>query len=435
MPPPPSLGALISEHRCTRTLTVLAVVAGPLLLLMGVGLVAALFLFPEPDRPLAATVIIATFGVGACALGVLVLVFWRRKYNTRIVLYEGGIVELVRQKRRELSWQAIASFDYRTIATGTYEVTQLTIVPNDGKRFRLNSQHVQGLDAIAAKLASEVTAVTLPGMRERLAAGERVGFGKLTLSREGVHKKQRLLPWSEVADVWVHAGFLRVLRHGDAVAGLVVSAAGLERIDALLVLIRENCQRAPADTPLTASRSFRQVVPRLVVQTMLGMPLAALFFGIAGYNLWRAFRSLHVIARHHDSVPMSPWGWALITGAIGVFLAAGYYYDLTRHIRQHRLARRLAKDGKLVPVMVLENKFEQWSFHSGWRYRYLTPYGFEAVDRIDVGLGGAATWSTDGAYLLALCSPDERESVLITMSGYPLTQRPAPYKTDEASRP
>lgn len=435
MPPTPSLGALISEHGCGRTVKVVAVLAGPLLMLMGIGLVAALFLFPEPDRPLAATVILATFGAAAVALGVLVLVVWRRKQNTRILLYEGGIVELVRQKRRELSWQAIKSFDYRRIATGTYVVTQLTIVPYEGKRWRLNSQHVQGMDAIASKLAGEVTDLTLPSMRERLAAGERVGFGKLTLSREGVHKRRRLLPWSEVADVWVHAGFLRVLRHGDAVAGLVVSAAGLERIDALLVLIRENCQRAPAQTPLAASSSFRQLVPKLVVQTVLGVPLAALFFGIAGYNLRHAFFSVQMLAGNHEPARASPLGWALITGAIGVFLAAGYYYDLTRHVRQHRLARRLAKDGKLVPVMVLENKFEEWSFHSGWRYRYLTPHGFEAVDRIDVGLGGAATWSTEGSYLLALCSLDERESVLITLSGYPLAQRPAPRNTSEAPRP
>lgn len=432
MPSPPALGALISEHRCGRMLTVVAVLAGPLLLLMGVGLVGALFLFPEPDRPLAGTVTIAAFGVGAVALGVLVLVVWRRKHNTQVLLYEGGIVELVWQKRRELSWQAIASFDYRTIATGTYVVTQLTIVPKDGKRWRLNSQHVQGLEAIAAKLAGEVTDLTLPAMREHLAVGERVGFGQLALSPDGIHKKRRLLPWSEVADVWVHAGFLRVLRHGDAVAALVVSAARLERIDALLVLIRENCQRAPAHTPLAASSSFRQVVPKLVAQTVLGVPLAALFFGFSGYNLWRAFRVLNVTPAHYrDSA--SPLGWALVTGAIGVFLAAGYYYDLTRHLRQHRLARKLAKDGKLVPVMVLENKYEEWSFHSGWRYRYLTPHGFEAVDRIDVGLGGAATWSADSAYLLALCSPDERESVLITMSGYPLAQLPVTSNASEVS--
>jgi hypothetical protein len=161
------------------------------------------------------------------------------------------------------------------------------------------------------------------------------------------------------------------------------------------------------------------------MQTMLGLPLAALFFGFAGYNLWRAFRSLNVAATNHYRGAASPLAWAVVTAALGVLLAAGYYYDLTRHLRQHRLARRLARDGKLVPVMVLENKFEEWSFHSGWRYRYLTPRGVEATDRVDVGLGGAATWANDRTYLLALCSADERESVLITLSGYPLAQLPA----------
>jgi hypothetical protein len=89
-------------------------------------------------------------------------------------------------------------------------------------------------------------------------------------------------------------------------------------------------------------------------------------------------------------------------------------------------------DGKLVPVMVLESTFEEWTFRSGWRYRYLTPQGIEAVDRIDVGLGGAATWAGDRAYLLALCSPDERESVLIGLSGYPLAHLPVRLTTHDS---
>jgi|GEM_PF-3452389 len=414
-------------------LTIVAIITAPLLLLGGAGLVLALFVFPEPGRPLAGTVTLAVFGIALFALGVFVLVVWRNKVHTRVQLYEGGLVELVRQKRRELPWHAIATFNYTTLASGAYSVTQLTITPKDGPLWRFNSQHLLGLQTIADKVAAAVTDLTLPSMRERLARGERVRFGKITLSREGIHQKQRLLPWKEVAGAWFHLGYLRVLRHGDAASALVLNPAQLERADALLTLIRENCRRVEAHAPFAASTSFRQLLPKLVLQTMLGVPLAALFFGFAGYNLWQAFRSLTVAATNHYRGPLPSLAWALVTAALGAFVAAGYCYDLTRALRQRRLAQRLAKDGKLVPVMVLENKYEEWSFHAGWRYRYLTPRGFEGVDRVDVSLGGAATWSTNTKYLVALCSPDERESLLITMSGFPLAALPVtPHATTVA---
>lgn len=406
-------------------LGVVAVLVGPLLLLMGGGLTAATFVFPEADRPLGGTVALVGCGVGLFALGVFVFVVWSRKRRTTIQLYEGGIVELVGAKRRQLSWQGIATFSYATITTGLYGVSQLTIEPQAGPRWKLNSQHVLGLDAIAAKLAHEVTNLTLPLMRERLAAGEQLAFGKLALSQQGIHKGRRLLPWAEIAGVWSHLGFLRVLRHGDAGSALIVSVTQLKRVDALVVLIGENCGPLPVHAPFSASQSFRRVVPKLVGQTLLGGPPTALLFGVAGYNLWRAFRLLGPAATTERGSAASAFGWALVSAALAVLLAVVVFHDITQQLRQRRRALRLAKAGRLVPVMVLENTFEQWSFHSGWRYRYLTPHGIEAVDRVDVSMGGAATWAPNKDYLLALCSEDERESLLITLSGYPLACLPA----------
>jgi hypothetical protein len=117
--------------------------------------------------------------------------------------------------------------------------------------------------------------------------------------------------------------------------------------------------------------------------------------------------------------------WALAGVVLGAFLGAGFAHDIARRMRRQRLTLRLAHSGKLTKVLVLESERDEFSFHSTWRYRYLTPGGVEATDSVEGGAGGAEAWSEGDDYLLALCSEDERESVLLSASGYPLAALPA----------
>jgi len=279
-------------------------------------------------------------------------------------------------------------------------------------------------------LERQVTELSLPTMRQILQADRTFSFGKIALSRKGIHYRKRVLLWSEVANAQVRSGFLEVMKHGDATPTLRLHVSRLQRLDALLILVNERRQRTEGSAPFATSRAFRQVQHKLWLQSLLASPLLAALFGIGAYCLYHALRALDASRAVLIRDARVYFAWALITACLAVYLGLGWWHDVSTRLRRQHLARRLAPTGKLIPVLVLEKIHEEWSFHRGYRYRYLTPGGFEATDKVDIG-GDAELWRSGSDYLLALCSPDERESVLIGGSGYPLSGLPA---TPEASR-
>ena len=428
VPPPPSLGKLLSEHRSPRSLKVLAALSGPLLLLMGVAAFVGA-VDHDPHEPLAARVGLGVLGFGFAAFGAAVLVVTGRKAATLVQLYEGGIVELFYDRRREVTWRDVRSFRHKLHAHGLYRFSEVTLELVGGERLRFNSQHSQGLEAIAAKVEREIMAETLPAMRKGLQSDDALSFGKLSASRQGIRYGKRLLPWAELATAQVRLGFLEVFRHGDAAPTLRVNVMRLERVNALLALVRERRRRDACSPPFAASFAFRQVRGKLWLQSLLVAPLVALFLGFGSYSAYRALSALDAKRATHAKAPGEYFVWALLGACLAIFLGLGWWHDVRVRLHRQRLARNLALNGKLMPALVLEKSYEEWSFHSGWRYRYLTPAGFEATDKLDV-YSEAEPWSSGSNYLLALCSPDERESVLISASGYPLARLPA---TPEAS--
>lgn len=157
---------------------------------MGVGAFAGA-LDHDPREPVAVRVFLAVVGLCFGGLGAALLVMLRRKAATSVQLYEGGMVELVGAKRREVAWRDVLSFRQIDYAQGLYRISELKLELRDGTRLRFNSQHLQGLSAIVARLEREIASEALPGLRQSLQSGQTLSFGTLALSRQGVHHRCR----------------------------------------------------------------------------------------------------------------------------------------------------------------------------------------------------------------------------------------------------
>ncbi|HKO47474.1 MAG TPA: DUF6585 family protein [Polyangiaceae bacterium] len=418
------LGRRLSTHRAPRSLKLVGLLGAPPLMALGLFMFA-LALAPDSKERLSARVVFALVGTCFAGLGAFLVLLLRRKLATVVQLYEGGIVELVGAKRREIAWGDVLNFERSYYASGLYQLSVLSVKLRDGRRLNLNSQHLQDMDAIANRLEHQVTELLLLAMRQSLRLDQALSFGKVAASRQGIHFRKRVLPWQDVAIAQVRVGFLEVMKHGDATPTLRVHVSRLQRVDALLTLVNEQRQRAGGAPPFTASASFRRVRSKLWLQSLLVGPLVAALFGAGSYCLYRALRALDASQGVLVRGAREYLAWALLSACLGAFLGLGWWHDVRARLRRQHLAQRLAATGKLVPVLVLEKIYEEWSFHSGYRYRYLTPGGFEATDKVDLGSGAAEPWRSGSDHLLALCSPDERESVLIGGSGYPLSRLPA----------
>jgi hypothetical protein len=414
------LGTLLSEHRAPASLGRIAWLSGPVCLAVGAVAVGGAF-SPDPGMTWGLRVFALLLGAAVGGLGVLVFALWRRKRVTLVQLCSGGLVEQVGTRRRQLLWRDVTQARYVPLGY----VSELRLELRDGSRLRFNSQHLEGLHAIALCAERELTARSLPELRAGLQTDESLSFGKVRASRRGIQYGRRLLGWDEIASASARLGFLEVLKHGDALPSLRIRLTRLERVPQLLALMRERRQTCAMSAPLVTSSAFGQVRRLLWLHSLLLAPLMLASLGLAGYGL---FHGLHALA----AVPeppraASPWPdlvWALLGGCLAVFGAFGWWHDVSLGVRRQRLARRLAPTGKLLPVLVLEDRYEEWSLRAGFRYRYITPAGYEATDKLDAQSGGPEPWPRGSGYLLALCSADERESVLISASGYPLARLP-----------
>ena len=76
-------------------------------------------------------------------MGAAVLVVLARKRATVIQLHDGGIVEMIGEKRRQLAWEDVLSFERSGYASVLYRLSVLNVKFRDGTRLNLNSQHLR----------------------------------------------------------------------------------------------------------------------------------------------------------------------------------------------------------------------------------------------------------------------------------------------------
>lgn len=157
---PAELGPLVSEHSAPKSLTVVAFVAGPVVALTGLLFLALAFDPSTSDSP-GARIFVVLFGLALLGLAVAVGIVWQRKRKTVLFVHRGGLVQQIGQARRVILWKDIASSKFSHAGLGAYSLSNLLLETHDGFKLRLNGQHVQGVDAIAALVARETAALSV----------------------------------------------------------------------------------------------------------------------------------------------------------------------------------------------------------------------------------------------------------------------------------
>ncbi len=76
------------------------------------------------------------------------------------------------------------------------------------------TERLQGVEELTARIHERVSPFQIQRMGDALAAGQTVTFGKkLSVSEQGIALKRDLLPWSELAGVYLNSGFVVIARH------------------------------------------------------------------------------------------------------------------------------------------------------------------------------------------------------------------------------
>lgn len=229
--PDPVLGEYVAHHPSNRLR--LLVNAGGALLVIWFVLTVALW---QVDDDTALLVTVGVVGAATLIAGWYVLHAWNRE----VVLYERGFsyvegsrtvfiayadVVAVRQSGEQVAY--FGGLLRRTV----YRVTLRTI---EEERITLTNRYNR-IAELGAALEVAVLDVLRPWAEARLAAGEEVAFGELSLSATGLHHDGRTLSWAHFGGYAIGGGRITV----QATDGAPWAQVALVALDnaALLVLL------------------------------------------------------------------------------------------------------------------------------------------------------------------------------------------------------
>jgi hypothetical protein len=133
--------------------------------------------------------------------------------NAEVTLYEGGFVYQAFLDTIVVPWGQIAAVWRFGVRKGG-NVTRLiyTIQLRDKTRIKLDSDSLKDLEGLGNVIQQAVARVMLPRCAKKLNAGGVVNFGKLNLSQRGISDGKQEIPWADIREVRVNAGYIRIRR-------------------------------------------------------------------------------------------------------------------------------------------------------------------------------------------------------------------------------
>jgi hypothetical protein len=246
------LGEVVAEHRLPPWQTRIAALFGACLGVLGVAfLYGSLSAFGRGEKVPFQVVMIGVLGLLAC---IALIHGALRTRGLRVIVCRGGLILAVRTGIEVLPWADVAELRSSTkvlrIAQPYYlgiGFAALTIRGADGRQWTVPV----GLARIR-KLIEAVQTSTLPILLERTLAaihrGESVSFGYLSLSAEGIHCGESVLPWGEFRMLQHQEdGVVRVLRRDSSKPFCQCDDVKLANLHVLSVVIQRS--RAPVLPP------------------------------------------------------------------------------------------------------------------------------------------------------------------------------------------
>jgi hypothetical protein len=167
-----------------------------------------------------------------------------RNWHKGVAVYEGGIAIRDRNGIQSWRWEEIVSLTaavtrhhFIGIETGTTHVYKLYNRQNQRFLFRDIYTNVE-------ELAKAIQDGIFPSVYERAArqyaAGQKIIFGRVAISQSGIQIGKKTFPWSEVQQVSIQRGILKVAKRGSSWLGRAnASAPAIPNLNVLLNIINQ----------------------------------------------------------------------------------------------------------------------------------------------------------------------------------------------------
>jgi len=216
---------------------------------MGGFLIAGAFFVPVAPRanPLVHRALFVGVGAAFLLLSLSLFIHNLRHLGMRVGLHSQGLAIHRRNHTHVLAWDEVETVWHKqrptpqsfsdhlgSILDGSKSV--YTLSGPMGEMFVINAL-LRDVDVLGQVIRKETLRRLLPRVLEAYEIEGRVEFGKLAISREGLSKGRRTLPWEEVGSVVVENGFVFVKRPQGRLAWFGVRMGTVPNPDVYLALV------------------------------------------------------------------------------------------------------------------------------------------------------------------------------------------------------
>ena len=215
---PDDLGARIADYTRNRNRQIGSFAGSTILIMIGgFSIIAAYW---EGLIPLAV-------GLLYFLPGLWWLIHTLRIRDLSVRVFSDGLVYIKSGKTQTVRWEKIAVVQQMSRTTTSSlginsTVHACTVHLQDGSKHVFNSA-LGSVEQLALTIHQEASRRILPRVRAAYDAGQSVSFGPLRISREGIAKGRKTLPWSRVKDIEIEAGFVNVYVEPDTILRLIAT--------------------------------------------------------------------------------------------------------------------------------------------------------------------------------------------------------------------
>ena len=187
--------------------------------------------------PVIIAVILFLLGLVAC---------WSASVNWKkgVALFDGGVAVRDRQGIQSWRWEDIASLTAavtRHYSSGIYTGTShvYTLFNQGNKRIVLSDIYVK-VEELARAIEECIYPLLYSHAVDQYNAGKILVFGPVAASKAGIQIGKKTYPWTEVKEVSVHQGTVKVSRKdGGWFSGASAAAASIPNLRVLLTIINQ----------------------------------------------------------------------------------------------------------------------------------------------------------------------------------------------------
>ena len=234
-----SLGPPEAEFAVRGSSVFWRVVGIPVAFLAGLALLLAVILVPPKVR-IPSRVKVGLFGLVLMAGAVLLAFRTYRSRELRVLVYPEGMLYLRPDQARAVLWDEIDTVRH-TKAEGHLMIFLSSSEAITVSGPRIGELHFDDCLPQIGELAGLIRRHTLGSLLSRAVAayeaGEPVVFGEIQISREGITKGGRTLPWPDVKEIQFEEEKITVTRQGKWLTWLTASAGEVPNFHVLRGLL------------------------------------------------------------------------------------------------------------------------------------------------------------------------------------------------------